>query len=343
MEIPIILIASLISIYTVFFSYPKIKKYLYSIGIHGIDKQKEEEPRIASGGGTLPALATFIGLMIFLILAVFLAPFELNIKLMIGAALTIQTVTLVGFLDDIYVVDEKHVAKTGTEQIRKGLSQFSKSIMVLPAAIPLIIVTASQSTLHIPFIGAIEVGLIYPLILVPIGVICVANATNMLAGQNGLEAGMGFIALLGLGTFSLMINQIEAAALAIISAAALLAFERYNWAPASILPGDSLTYFTGASIASVVIVGNIEAFGIIVFIPWIVEAFVKASQKFQASSLGKLTDRGTLKPVNDKIESLNHFIMSLGDFTEKQVVSIFLLIEIFFVVLGFGLYYLGVL
>ena len=341
MEITIILIASLISVFTVFLTYSKIRDYLNAIGIHGIDKQKKEEPKIPSGGGTLPALATFVGIMAFLLLAVFLVPLELNFKLILGATLTITIITFVGFLDDIYVVDEEHKAKTGTKQIRKGLSQFSKSIMVLPGSIPLIIAVAHQSTLQLPVIGALEVGLIYPLILVPIGVLCVANASNMLAGQNGLEAGMGFIALLGLGIFSLMVNQVEAAAVAIISAAALLAFERYNWAPASILPGDSLTYFRGACIAAVVIIGNIEAFGIIIFIPWIVEAFIKASQKFQASSLGRITERGTLKPVNNRIESLNHFIMSLGDFTEKQIVSIFLIIEAFFVALGFGLYYLG--
>jgi len=340
-EILTIVIASLISSCTVFLTYPKIKKYLDSIGIHGIDKQKKEEPKITSGGGTLPALATFIGIMSFLLITVFLTPLDPNIKLVLGATLTITIITLVGFLDDIYVVDEEHKAKTGTKQIRKGLSQFSKSIMVLPGSIPLIIAVAHQSTLHLPMIGALEVGLIYPLILVPIGVLCVANASNMLAGQNGLEAGMGSIALLGLGIFSLMINQVEATAIAFISAAALLAFEKYNWTPASILPGDSLTYFTGASIAAVVIIGNIEAFGIIVFIPWIVEAFIKASQKFQASSLGRITEKGTLKPVNDRIESLNHFTMSLGNFTEKQIVSIFLLIETLFVVLAFFLYYLG--
>ena len=341
MEILTILIASLISTLTVFLTYPKINNYLDEIGIHGIDKQKKKEPKITSGGGTLPALGFFVGIMSFLIFAVFLMPLDSNIKLVIGAILTIVTVTLVGFLDDIYVVDEKHEAKTGTKQIRKGLSQLSKSVMVLPAAIPLMIVTANQSVLHLPFMGAIEVGLIYPLVLVPIGVLCVSNATNMLAGQNGLEAGMGIIALLGLGIFSLMINQVEAAAVALISVAALLAFERYNWFPAKILPGDSLTYFTGACIASVVIIGNIEAFGVIIFIPWIVEAFIKASQKFQASSLGKINSKEILKPINGKIESLNHFIMSMSDFTEKQVVSIFLLIETLFVVLAFLLYYLG--
>ncbi|MDP2841599.1 MAG: hypothetical protein Q8O17_04910 [Candidatus Methanoperedens sp.] len=41
-----------------------------------------------------------------------------------------------------------------------------------------------------PFLGTLDIGLLYPLLIIPIGMIGASNAFNMLAGYNGLEAGM---------------------------------------------------------------------------------------------------------------------------------------------------------
>jgi len=38
--------------------------------------------------------------------------------------------------------------------------------------------------------GAVDWGIFYPLAIIPIGIVGAANAYNMLAGYNGLEAGM---------------------------------------------------------------------------------------------------------------------------------------------------------
>jgi len=55
--------------------------------------------------------------------------------------------------------------------------------------LPLVAIKVGKSFLKLPIFGHIEVGLFYPLLLVPLGVTGAANAVNMLAGFNGLEAG----------------------------------------------------------------------------------------------------------------------------------------------------------
>jgi hypothetical protein len=55
------------------------------------------------------------------------------------------------------------------------------------AALPLMAIAAGETTMFIPFFGIINLGIIYSLIVIPIGVTGASNAFNMLAGFNGLE------------------------------------------------------------------------------------------------------------------------------------------------------------
>ena len=57
---------------------------------------------------------------------------------------------------------------------------------------------------------------------------------------------------------------------------ALLATSYYNWYPAKILVGDVGTLTIGAIIASAVIIGNYEAAGVILMIPYMVDFLIKA-------------------------------------------------------------------
>jgi UDP-N-acetylglucosamine--dolichyl-phosphate N-acetylglucosaminephosphotransferase len=254
-----------------------------------------------------------------------------------------MTITLVGFIDDLFTGKQKNKDVHGDVNFRIGLRQRTKALMVIPAAIPLMVINAGHSMITLPFFGAINLGIFYPLFAIPLAVICVSNAVNMLAGINGIEAGMSATALYGLGVFAFMIGSWEAAAIALIGAVAFTAFLAYNWYPAKVFPGDSGTYLAGGLIATAVIVGNMEKFGIIIFIPWIIEAFIKLKGHFKGTCFGKLNKEGFIKPKNDKIESLTHVVMNAGNFREWQVSAVFILIEAAFVALAFGLYFMGAL
>jgi len=344
-----IAVSALIGFTITYWITPKSIRFFKGIGVCGVDQQKKGKPLIVGAGGIPVFFGFFFAVMSFIGLVSFLDGNSINLSFVLAALITAQTIMFVGFMDDLNIRSEKKKDTSGTLEFRVGLPQWKKAILVLPAAVPLMAVMAGSSVLTIPFLGAIDFGIFFPLFFIPLGVLCVANATNMLAGQNGLEAGMGAVALLALGVFSFLIRfdssgalipgRIEATVIAFAAAFVLIAFLRFNWTPAKILPGDSLTYFIGGVYASVTVIGNIERFAIILFLPWIIEAFLKASQKFKATSLGALQEDGSLKPPNGRVESLNHFVMKLGDFSERQIVLIFVFVEVMISLIAFGLFF----
>ena len=338
-----IIISIIVTALTVYYVTPKIMKYFKLIGLIGIDQAKKRKPVIPESGGTAIAFGFFSGIMTYLAITTFIIPANVDITLILAALVTVQTIALIGFFDDIITKKTMTRDVHGDKNYRIGLRQRTKALLVLPAAVPLMVINAGHSTMAIPFIGTINFGILYPLFLIPIGVLCVANAVNMLAGLNGLESGMTTIALTGLGIYAYMNNETEAAIIALVGAAAFLTFLYYNKYPAKIFPGDTGTYLAGALIAAVVIIGNIEKFGIIIFTPWIIEAFIKLKTKFKGTSFGKLTKQGYLKPKNNKIQSLTHAVMNAGNYTEKQVVWILWLIEAAFVTTAFILAGTGII
>lgn len=333
MEIAILFI-SLVSFLATFFITPKLMRFLSGCGIIGLDQQKKGKPKLPSSGGLCVAFGLLASLMVYIGLDKFLIG-GADLTLLLAASSTILIATLVGILDDINIKREMKRRSKGIVEYRVGLPQWLKPLLTLTAAVPLMAVAAGDSTMAVPFVGSVQFGVLYPLVLVPIAVVCVSNVNNMLAGMNGLESGLGFVASLGVGLYALFAGRIEGAVIALSLAAALLAFLKYNWFPAKILPGDSLTYLIGATFVTAVIVANIETFAIIVYIPWIIEAFLKLRGRFAVSSLGRLQRDGTLKTQYKKTYSLTHLVMKSGRFTERQVAEILIAVEILVVLAAF--------
>jgi hypothetical protein len=71
-----------------------------------------------------------------------------------------------------------------------------------------------------------------------------------------------------------------------------------------------------------------EKFAMLCFIPYMIEAVLKAASGFEAESYGILSENGVVKPRSSSIRGLTHLVMSLGDFTESQVTSIIIFFEI---------------
>ena len=324
----------IISIITAFlvslFLTPKLARYLKDIGLTGIDVQKPDKPEIPEMGGPAVIAGFLSGIFLFIWIKVFLYGKTTGLVEIFAGITTVLIIFLVGMLDDI----------SGIKKIkgkRKGLKQWQKPLLTLPASIPLIAIMAGNSSISLPFIGSIDIGILYPLALVPIGVVGASNAINMLAGLNGLEAGLGVVLTSALGIFALINENLFIGAFALTFAGALLGFLIYNWYPARIFPGDSLCYAIGAVVACVAILGNMEKFALLCFIPWFLELILKARSKFKAQSFGKLRSDGTLEAPYEKCYSLTHCVMKLGKFKEKEVVIILILFEILITLLAFKL------
>ncbi|HEX9913365.1 MAG TPA: hypothetical protein VGB32_00450 [Candidatus Bathyarchaeia archaeon] len=298
---------------------PYFIRYMHLAGIVGRDVMKEGKPVVADMGGPGVVSGFLMGVFFFVGLTVLAPPRAGGMVYILASLCTILIITLIGIFDTLTALMKKREGADGFEQYKKvGIPRWLYFFIPLPAAVPLMAVNAGVSHITLPLIGRVELGILYPLALVPLAVLCCSNATNFLAGFNGLEAGMGAVLHLSLGAYAYLTGHYNAAILAFCFAASLIAFLRYNWYPAKVFPGD-LNYTIGAVAACVTVIGNMEKFAILCFTPYILEALLKAASRFEAESYGVLQPDGTVKPKTRHIRGLTHLAMSLGDYKEWQV------------------------
>src|SRR3989344_1752110 len=322
-----------------YFITPKFIIFLEKIGLTGIDQQKSGKPKIAEMGGPAILFGFLGGIFLFIWLRIFLFGGLDKLGEVFAGISTIVIISLIGMFDDLGGLMKLRSKEIAGYEKRIGLKQWQKPLLTLLAAVPLMATMTGNTTMSIPIIGTIDFGIFYPLIIVPIAVVGASNATNMLAGINGVESGMGVALLGGLGIYGILSGKLHAAAIALIVASALLAFLRYNWYPAKIFPGDSATYMIGATVAVVAVVGEMQKFAVFCFILWFFELLLKARGRFSVQSFGELETYGSLKAPKNTPYSLLHVFMLHGKFTEKQIASILILLEVIFVVLALLIFY----
>ncbi len=308
-----------------YFITPILIRKLTARGLTGKDMNKVSKPEVAELGGISLILGVSIGVITSTFVSTYLGFINFNLAVLFAAFLTIILVGFIGVIDDLI-------------GWKKGIRQWQHALFPLFAALPLMAVQAGTDFFVLPFFGAASIGIWYSLILVPIGVTGASNAFNMLAGFNGLEAGLGIIIVSTLSLIALMTGKTEALILGVAIIGALLAFLRYNWFPAKVFGGDSLTLMIGASIAAISIIGNMEKIGIsLIALHW-VELVFKARHKFQSENFGTPQKDGTLKP-DPRGGSLMHFVMSMRTFTEKQLVVFLLSAQFLISAVVFMLFY----
>jgi UDP-N-acetylglucosamine--dolichyl-phosphate N-acetylglucosaminephosphotransferase len=313
----------IVSFLVVLFITPYVIRYLKAIGLIVKDQNKKDKPLIPISGGISVLLGILFGSMLFIFIDTFFYGGVLNVTQFFAALLVIFLITLIGYADDSIIKADK------SESI--GINRWYKPLLTIIAAIPLVVINIGISSVVLPFFGQVEFGILFPLLLIPIGVVGASNMVNLLAGHNGLETGLGIIYLTSLGLFAYVNGSLLASVIALITVGALLAFYIYNKYPAKIFPGDSLTYLLGGVLATVALIGNIEKAAIIVSIPFFIELFLKIRGKVRVDSYGYYYN-GKVKSKYNKIYSIPHIFMN-GKYTEKQIVHFIFLIEIFFAVL----------
>jgi UDP-N-acetylglucosamine--dolichyl-phosphate N-acetylglucosaminephosphotransferase len=230
-------------------------------------------------------------------------------------------VAFIGFIDDLLVHN--------SHERSMGLRQWQKPMLTFFAAIPLMVISAGTTTMGIPFLGEINFGILYPLLIIPIGFVGATNMVNLLEGFNGLGTGMGIIYTGMLGLYAYSQSRMVAAIICLVVFAALLAFFFFNKTPAKILPGDSLTYILGGTLALVAILGNIEKAVLIVSIPFIIEFILKLRGRLKKQTYG-FYDNGKVRSKYKKIYSIPHILTRTGKYTERQVVYFMMFIELIF-------------
>lgn len=297
-----------------------ISKYFKNAGLVGKDLHKKDQPELPTSSGIPTFLAFYFAAMAYIFLRTYIFKDYTGLMDVTASILTIAFVTFVGFLDDVNTAKGKRI----------GLKQWQKPLLTLPAAIPLAALQMGVSSMTLPIVGTVDFGVLYPLLLVPLAIVGASNMVNMLAGLNGLEAGMGIIYLTSLSLYAYFYSGLAAKIIAFAALGAVAGIFLLNKYPAKFLPGDSLTYFMGAVLGTLAIVGNMEKPALIIAVPFLIEGALKASGKFKKPTVGYAKKGKIFR--QDGVYSLPHIFMN-GRYTEQQVVAFTWTISAFFAIL----------
>ncbi len=262
--------------------------------------------------GGVPFIMSFIpAVSLYMFFKIFYLHTETNLVFILALLLTSMLACFVGFLDDF-------VLKKTIKSI--GLKGWQKPLLTLIFALPLAAVNSGNSIMIVPVLGAVNFGIIYPIIFIPLAVMLASNAFNLLAGYNGLEGGMGIVVLSTMGIISWMNGYLWLSMISFIAVASLLAYIIFNWCPAKIFPGDSLTYTIGALIAAIAIFGDMETIALILFIPYYLDAlFLIRARTIHIDAFGIPNRDNSLKLPYKKIYDTTQVSIFLLSKIKKKV------------------------
>ena len=308
------------------------------MGLMGKDINKYSKPEVAEGGGIVVLTGFIIGILIYVAIRTFV--FGQTNSVNLEMFVLISSVLIVGFIgivDSLLAASSNSSESYHSKEWRKGISNRYRILLCVFAAIPLMVVNAGTSSMVVPFLGAVNFGILYPLLLIPLGVVATTTTYNFLAGYNGLEAGQGILILGFLSYVSYVTGSAWLAIIGLCMVAALIGFYIFNRTPAKVFPSDVLTYPVGALIAIMAILGNFEKIALVVFIPYIIEVILKLRGGLKKQSFGRPREDGTLDMPYDKIYGLEHLaIKILGKgATEKKVTYLIHAFQILFILIAF--------
>ncbi|MGM0404590.1 MAG: hypothetical protein ACQEQM_00420 [Thermoplasmatota archaeon] len=292
---------------------PLLKK-LRKEGFTGRDRYKLGYPSVPEMGGIGIAFAYLTGLL-------FLSSFHDIPPVSYIVMFVLILYFFFGLVDDI-------VGVGGAFKFTH--SEIVKILIPLFFAFPLI--RYVDTSMYIPYLGVMEFGIVYMIILMPIFIMVCANLINMFSYYNGQSAGTTLIVLSFL-TFKLIeTGKTDILFFLFPFMGAALSFLSYNIHPAGVFPGDCGDMMMGAMIGIVAVLGNLEFYTFICLLPltinflmvayWFLSERGKRHEKF-----GKVDEQGNIDPPNAKtLVWLFPYIWSLDE--RKTTLLMYLLVFI---------------
>ena len=273
------------------------------LGISGVDIHKLERPMRAEMGG----IAILAGLSAGS--AIYVLSIELGGGLWFAFLAVFSTIALTGLVG---VADDRLV-----------LGQTLKPILIVAASAPIAYYLLGRTSVFIPTIGNINLGLLYPLVAVPLAETASANFANLLAGFNGLEAGCASISLGTMSVIAYITGQYSTAAFGVVITFAFLGFLRQNWYPSKIFPGDTGTLVAGSALAAMGLSAGLEFQAIVLSVPAAMDFTLKMMDRHpfkQRSIFGNTTVRpdGVLLPPD--YPAMVHAFMKVSPVDERGLV-----------------------
>jgi len=230
-----------------------------------------------------------------------------NKELLYVSLSAILGAAFIGILDDIF-------------ELRQRQKAFFPFLLALPLGATL------SSVIYVPFVGEVDFGVLM-IIGAPFAVTCAANAGNMLEGFNGLGTSLGIVMSGTLIILALHHNRLDGAYILAPLMGCLIAFLWFNRYPAKIFPGDTLMLFMGAAIAIGGMLSNLYLQTTLIFLPMMIEFFLKLRGDFKAENYCSDASNGHLE-YKGRIESLTHVFMKLFRLNESGLVAIVCSLEV---------------
>jgi len=307
-------IAFVVSALIILFLTPQVADKMRKRRIVGVDVHKQHRPKIPEMCGIciLVGLAASIIVSLTILLnyaADFLA--FLSVVLLSG---------LIGAVDDL-----------------RRLGPRIKPLLTAFASLPILLMGTYDARPVLPLIGRTRLTIIYPL-LIPFAIAVPSNAVNMMDPLNGVMSGTCSIVVLVLTISAAMLGHWNAVVLGAGLLGSLLAFYYYNRFPSAVFPGNVGTLAIGAAIGALVVVGHLEAVGVVAMMPHIMNAF------YFLTSVGGLYERRQIakRPIRVLSDgrlvassstssplTLTRTILAIGPMKEEEVIRYFFLLTAF--------------
>ncbi|WP_041275026.1 MraY family glycosyltransferase [Desulforamulus reducens] len=279
---------------------PGVRRFAFKIG--AIDKPDHRKVHAK----IMPRLG---GLAVFLAFAVTVLLTQQLDNRIIGLLVGGLLIVLLGILDDT-----------------KGLPAKVKLVGQIVAAAAVIPFGVQVEFITNPLTGnMVQLG-IWGIPVTIFWIISVTNAVNLIDGLDGLAGGTSFIAAITLAAVTWRQASLpggtgmEVVVLAVILAASILGFLRYNFFPAKIFLGDTGSMFLGYALSTLAVMGVAKAAtAISVIVPMVImgipllDVFFAILRRYQSH-------RPIFQP--DK-EHLHHRMMALGLSHKQTVLAIY--------------------
>jgi UDP-N-acetylglucosamine--dolichyl-phosphate N-acetylglucosaminephosphotransferase len=278
------------------------------------DQHKEGKPLIPNGLGVLYVLFITVYLFALYFLGIVKpvngvsAPLTLAVCILFGG--------FMGLLDDWMDLKWRY-----------------KAFMPLIAALPLIYLAKEyplRTAIALPFGGMVDFGVAYYFLLIPLIVMIVTNAVNMLGGLNGLESVCPAIVLFGLLGISEFTGQPYT--FMIIPLLFWLILASLN-VRGKIFVGNSGSFAIGMTIASFAIVADAKLGLLVSILPYVFNSVLILLTIFIVRKKAVVAFDGK-KLVSDHRRSLVTLITYKRPLTERQTVAAISVIVAVFTVLA---------
>lgn len=314
------IIAFTISTIATIWLVPFVIKWHKYKNLVATDMNKLDKRKIPGLGGIALLLSFFFALSTIIALKMLFNIDGIDLKLLLPGILSIIIMAFVGITDDILMFPIRPI----------------KPVLALLASIPMMTIAYNQGGIfNIPLLGSIDLHFVYPLIIVPLIIVFVSNAINIMADFDGLTPGNGLIISISLFICAYLSNQPTAMIIFATVGGTLLIFYFFNKFPAKIFTGNVGTLFVGSAIAVGAVLGNLKYPLIILMIPYAIHLILqqritwdRKTIKTRPRERGVIDRKGYLRSEYKKAYGLTHLVMQkFKGVTEKKLVYILMATE----------------